>query len=182
MIVRKKLPLSFDPDALLSDYLSLSEEDYGDVYNPYLEPDTLYRAELIEPEFVPEMDRTPDFLPNDRLKKRPAFLGVFTAIKSPMELMRVHKLAPGASIRPHRDVGRSFEDGVFRIHVPIQTNAEVETIHNDEQVQMQPGECWYLNFDLQHEIHNHSNEWRAHLIMDCRRNAWWEDMLLLEEA
>lgn len=180
MIVRKKLPLFFEPDLLEADYERLTDNDYHDVYNPYLEPDTLYSAPLIEPEFVPAMDRAPDFSPNARLKTCSAFLTVFDAIKSPMELMRVHKLAPGASIRPHRDVGRSFEDGVFRIHVPITTNPEVETIHYGEQVHMRPGECWYLNFDLQHEIHNRSDQWRAHLIMDCRRNGWWEEML--EEA
>ena len=177
VLVRQKLPLRFDPAGLQADYASVDHEAYGDVYNPYLEPDTLYRLDLIEPEFVPEMDRTPDFLPNERLRSCPAFLEVFEAIKSPMELMRVHKLAPGASIRPHRDVGRSFEHGVFRIHVPIDTHPDVETIHNGDPVTMAAGECWYLNFDLQHEIHNRSDQWRAHLIMDCRRNSWWDAML-----
>lgn len=178
VIVRKKLPLQFDPEALAADFQSIPQDAYGDVYNSYLEPDTLYRVDLIDPEFVPEMDRTPEFFPTERLKACPAFLSVFNAIQSPMELMRVHTLAPGASIRPHRDVGRSFEEGVFRIHVPITTGPGVETIHNGDQVRMAAGECWYLNFDLQHEIHNRSDQWRAHLIMDCRRNAWWEAMML----
>lgn len=176
-LVRKKLPLYFDPAGLLADFQSIPHDQYGDVYNPYLESDTLFRFDLIEPEFVPEMDRTPEFKPNASLKSLPAFRTVFEAIKSPMELMRVHTLAPGASIRPHRDVGRSFEDGVFRIHVPITTNPEVETLHNEERVIMAPGECWYLNFDLRHEIHNRSDQWRAHLIMDCRRNEWWNEMM-----
>jgi len=176
-LVRKKLPMRFDPAGLLSDYNSIPHDQFGDVYNPYLEPDELFRLDLIEPEFVPEMDRAPDFKPNKHLRSLPAFLSVFEAIESPMELMRVHTLAPGASIRPHRDVGRSFEDGVFRIHVPITTFPEVETLHDGERITMAPGECWYLNFDLQHEIHNRSDQWRAHLIMDCRRNDWWDDLM-----
>ncbi|MEL6529564.1 MAG: aspartyl/asparaginyl beta-hydroxylase domain-containing protein [Pseudomonadota bacterium] len=174
---RKKLSLVFDPAGLQADYHSIPHGEFGDVYNPYLEPDTLFRFDLIEPEFVPAMDRTPDFKPNATLLRLPAFLEVFEAIESPMELMRVHTLAPGASIRPHRDVGRSFEEGVFRIHVPITTNPDVETLHDKESVSMQPGECWYLNFDLRHEIHNRSTEWRAHLIMDCRRNDWWDTLM-----
>ncbi|MDJ0644292.1 MAG: aspartyl/asparaginyl beta-hydroxylase domain-containing protein [Erythrobacter sp.] len=176
-IVRKRLPLSFDPAALAEDYRSVPRSAFGDVFNPYLEPDTLFRLDLIEPEFVPEMDRTPDFRPNDRLRACPAFLAVFEAIRSPMELMRVHTLAPGASIRPHRDVGRSFEQGIFRIHVPITTGSDVVTLHAGEPVVMGAGECWYLNFDLQHEIHNRSDQWRAHLIMDCRRNDWWDALM-----
>ena len=177
-LVRKKLPFRFEPARLQADFESIGRDEYSEVYNPYLEPDTLFRVDLIEPEFVPEMDRTPEFKPNVRLRTCSEFLVVFEAIESPMELMRVHNLAPWASIRPHRDVGSSFEDGVFRIHVPITTGPGVETIHNGEQVTMAPGECWYLNFDLQHEIHNCAPEWRAHLIMDCRRNAWWEDLML----
>ncbi len=176
-MVRQKLPLQFDPAGLVADLQSIPRDQYRDVYNPYLEPDTLFRFDLIEPEFVPKMDRTPDFKPNTSLKSLPAFLAVFEAIKSPMELMCVHTLAPGASIRPHRDVGRSFEEGVFRVHVPITTNPAVETLHNEERVTMAPGDCWYLNFDLRHEIHNRSDQWRAHLIMDCRRNEWWDEML-----
>ncbi len=178
VLVRQKLPLQFNPTGLQADYARIADSEYQDVYNPYLEPDTLFRVDLIEPEFVPAMDRTPEFYPNARLSSCPAFLEVFEAIESPMELMRVHKLAPGASIRPHRDVGSSFEEGVFRIHVPIDTHPDVETIHNGEPVELSAGECWYLNFDLQHEIHNRSDQWRAHLVMDCRRNAWWERQLL----
>lgn len=176
-IIRRKLPFRFDPGALAQDLKRIPDDAFGDVYNPYLEPDTLFRVELIEPEFVPAMDRTPEFLPNELLKSSPAFLDVFETIRSPMELMRVHTLAPGASIRPHRDVGRSFEQGVFRIHVPITSHPDVETHHNGERVSLQAGECWYLDFDLPHAIHNRSDEWRAHLIMDCRRNEWWDEVL-----
>lgn len=174
---RKKLPFTFDPAQLRADYEAIPRGEYTDVYNPFLEVNTLWRVDLAVPEFVPEMDRRPEFKPNELLLKSPEFLKVFETIESPVELYRVHELLSGAEIRKHRDVARNFETGVFRIHVPIVTDDEVITIHDGERVSMQPGECWYLDFDLYHEIQNNSTHARAHLIMDCVRNEWWEALL-----
>ena len=37
---------------------------------------------------------------------------------------------------------------------------------------MKEGECWYCNFDIQHEVYNRGKETRVHLIIDCIVNDW----------
>ena len=39
---------------------------------------------------------------------------------------RILKLESGAVIKPHFDHELGYEDGTFRIHIPIQTNSNVE--------------------------------------------------------
>lgn len=40
--------------------------------------------------------------------------------------MRLLSLAPGSYIREHTDNALVYEDGEMRIHIPVQTNPEVE--------------------------------------------------------
>ena len=42
---------------------------------------------------------------------------------------------------------------------------------------MLPGEVWYLDFDLPHEVSNTSDEGRVHLIIDCISNDWWDELM-----
>jgi len=166
-----RLPFTFDPEAILTDLSQFSKDDYYNVYNPFLEPDTLWAKHFIEPQLGPE--GFPVFHPNEALKNCPYLLLILETFQCEKETFRVHTLNAGASIRPHRDIGRGIEHGVFRIHIPVATNAQIETVLDGQQLSMQPGECWYCNFDLQHEIHNRSDQDRTHLIMDCLTNDWW---------
>ena len=171
-----KFTSSFDPEKLLNEVLQFSNEDYYPLSNPYLQADSLFGIHLIAPK--PRENAQEDhvlFAPNDRLKQSPYLLSVFNFFECEMETFRIHRLKAGASIQPHRDVGRNYENGVFRIHIPVQTSDSVKTILNGESIRMQPGECWYLNFDLMHEIRNESSSDRIHLILDCRLNDWWKD-------
>jgi hypothetical protein len=43
-------------------------------------------------------------------------------------------------------------------------------------VPMKMGECWHANFQLPHSVQNNSNEPRVHLIIDCKRNAWSDEL------
>ena len=177
MELAKKLPFTFDVEALTKEYHSIPESVYADLSGSYEKENRLFRLNLVEPEFVPEMDRAPEFLPIDLLKERPEMLRIYNTIQSPMETYRIHRMAPHKSIDLHRDVALSWDHGAFRIHVPIITNDKVEFLQQGKPVVMKPGECWYLNVDVEHEVHNRSDEWRIHLILDCRRNAWWEEVM-----
>jgi hypothetical protein len=42
---------------------------------------------------------------------------------------------------------------------------------------MQPGECWYLNFDLPHRVQNLGATDRVHLVVDCQVNDWLRAMI-----
>ena len=88
------------------------------------------------------------------------------------EAVRLLRLGPNSEIKEHVDNDTSYEDGFFRIHVPILTNSEVFFYVDKKRVPMKMGECWYANFQLPHSVENKSDEPRIHLTIDCIRNEW----------
>lgn len=169
-----KLPFKFDAEKIAEEIAQFSDKDYYFIYNPYVEVDTLKSKHLIEPKIGE--DDLPVFLPNDALKKCPYLMQILETFKCDKETFRIHSLAAGAEIRPHRDVCCSFEHGKIRLHIPVKTNSDVLLQVNDQTIPMKPGECWYCNFDIKHEVHNNSTEDRVHLIMDCLVNEWVKDI------
>jgi len=95
------------------------------------------------------------------------------------EAVRLLRLGPGSEIKEHVDNDTSYEDGFFRIHIPIITNEEVFFYVDKKQVPMKMGECWYANFQLPHSVENKSSEPRIHFTLDCIRNDW-SDKLFAE--
>lgn len=95
------------------------------------------------------------------------------------EAVRLLRLGPNSEIKEHVDNDTSYEDGFFRIHVPIITNSEVYFYVDKKRIQMEMGECWYANFQLPHSVENKSTEPRIHLTIDCIRNEW-SDKLFAE--
>ena len=57
-----------------------------------------------------------------------------------LESVRFLRLAAGSSIREHRDPGLSIEEGVFRLHVPVRTNPDVEFLVGGRLMTMAEGE------------------------------------------
>ena len=165
-----KLPLQFAPDVMKKELAQFSRKDYQDIYNPSVQLETLWLKHFIEPTLGP--DGLPVFLPNAALKKCPYLKAVYEMFLCQVETFRVHTLDPGASIQKHTNSGYSFEHGKVRLHIPVQTNDQVEIILNGEHIRMQPGECWYCNFHLEHEVRNNSKEPRIHIILDCIVNDW----------
>jgi hypothetical protein len=92
------------------------------------------------------------------------------------EAVRLLRLDPQSEIKEHTDNDTSYEDGFFRIHIPIITNPEVLFYVNKELVPMKMGECWYANFQLPHSVENRSFEPRVHLTIDCIRNTWSDEL------
>lgn len=92
------------------------------------------------------------------------------------ETVRLLRLDPQSQIKEHVDNDTSYEDGFFRIHIPIITNPEVLFYVNQELVPMKMGECWYANFQLPHSVENRSFEPRVHLTIDCIRNTWSDEL------
>lgn len=88
------------------------------------------------------------------------------------EAVRLLRLGPQSEIKEHVDYDISYEDGFFRIHVPIITNPDVLFYVDKQLVPMKMGECWYANFQRPHSVENNSNEARIHLTLDCIRNDW----------
>ena len=90
--------------------------------------------------------------------------------------MRLLSLSPNSYIKEHTDSDGGYEDGFFRIHIPIQTNDKVIFTVNKKPLPMREGECWYANFNKPHFVSNQGETDRIHLVIDCLRN-YWSDQL-----
>lgn len=170
-----KLPFKFDASKLLAEYQQIPKDAYHVVTNQYVTYDRLLSTHLIE--IKPEETREHYFTPTPELLKLPYLLEVYETFKCDKETFRVHKLLSNAEIKKHRDVGLNYENGSLRIHIPIITNPEIEMLVEGENIKMLPGEVWYLDFDLPHQVSNPSAEDRVHLINDCLSNEWWDDIM-----
>ncbi|MDX1461887.1 MAG: aspartyl/asparaginyl beta-hydroxylase domain-containing protein [Marinirhabdus sp.] len=85
---------------------------------------------------------------------------------------RLLRLEAGAFIKPHTDHALGYEDGSFRVHIPIATNPQVQFVLAGTQIRMQPGECWYTNVNHEHSVRNDGTTDRVHLVIDLKRNEW----------
>ena len=100
------------------------------------------------------------------------FKEVIDSFKCPILTARILRLGVGAQIKPHRDFELGYEDGSFRIHIPIVTNPDVQFILDGTQLKMLAGECWYTNVNFVHSVKNAGKTDRLHLVIDGARNAW----------
>lgn len=169
-----RLPFQFDTAQILQELAQFSQEDYYDIYNPSVTLETLWSKQFIEPHR--QENEQIVFQPNEALQRCPYLLSIFHQFECDKETFRVHTLEAGASIKAHRDIGYRLEDGKVRLHIPVQTNADVAILLEGEKVTMHPGECWYCNFHITHEVHNRSDQHRIHLIIDCLVNPWLESL------
>jgi hypothetical protein len=104
------------------------------------------------------------------------FKEVIASFLCEKETVRLMNLPPGALINTHIDHESGYEDGFFRIHVPVITNDKVHFILNDQIIIMQSGEVWYTNVNLPHSLVNNGQTNRVHLVIDCIRNRWSDEL------
>lgn len=94
--------------------------------------------------------------------------------------VRLLQLAVGAEIKPHKDNCLGYEDGSFRLHIPIITNSEVEFILDGNRIIMNEGECWYIDANFIHSVANRGTNDRIHLVIDGIRNDWTDQLFFAE--
>ncbi|GAA4757458.1 MULTISPECIES: aspartyl/asparaginyl beta-hydroxylase domain-containing protein [Flavobacterium] len=104
------------------------------------------------------------------------FKEVINQFKFQKTSVRLLRLSVGAEIKPHKDYCLGYEDGCFRIHIPIITNPEVEFILDNTRLIMNEGECWYINANFTHSVANRGKEDRIHLVIDGIRNEWTDNL------
>ena len=75
------------------------------------------------------------------------------------------KLEAGGSILTHRDAGKWLAE-CNRIHLPIQTNPDVEFLCGNTRMSMKRGVFYEINNIKRHGVCNKSTEDRVHLIID----------------
>jgi hypothetical protein len=111
----------------------------------------------------------------------PYFREVLDAFPCPQRAVRLLSLAPGSFIREHSDHTLDFDDGLVRIHVPIQTNDAVEFYVSGERLLMEEGRAYYLNVNLPHRVNNRGACARIHLVIDAEVNDWVRDIFARSE-
>lgn len=110
------------------------------------------------------------------MKECAYFKEVLDSFSFPILSVRLLRLEAGAEIKPHTDHELGYEDGQFRLHIPIVTNPDIEFILDGERLIMLPGECWYTNVNFVHSVANRGTEDRVHLVIDGERNAWTDEL------
>lgn len=180
MIESLKLPFSFDAAKLKSDLQKFAAEDWTPHFNTsYYEGDwsgiALRAAKDAHLPIYP--DPTAETYENTAMLTRCEYIPeVLENFKCEMETARFLRLGAGAKILEHKDYKLGFEDGVMRVHIPIETNPQVEFFLNGKLLQMREGEAWYLNFNLPHSVNNNGTNTRTHLIIDFTVNNWMRDI------
>jgi hypothetical protein len=112
------------------------------------------------------------FKDTDALKQCSYFKEVIDTFKCEKEAIRLMDLPAGRSVNTHTDLNCGYEDGVFRVHVPIITNESVCFTLDNHDLYMKYGEVWYTNVNLPHSVANEGQTNRVHLVIDCKRNEW----------
>lgn len=110
------------------------------------------------------------------MEKCPYFREVTATFNCPKTTVRLLRLGAGAEVMPHRDHSLGYEDGVFRIHIPVVTNPDVEFVLAGERIVMDEGTCWYIDANEEHSVKNGGKEDRIHLVIDCERNEWTNEL------
>lgn len=107
------------------------------------------------------------------------FIEILDSFHFEKAAVRLLNLSAGAQIKPHSDHCLGYEDGYFRLHIPIITNPDVIFILDDQRLIMNEGECWYINANFTHSVANNGAEDRIHLVIDGISNDW-SDRLFFE--
>lgn len=80
----------------------------------------------------------------------------------------ITRIPPGGRVLPHTDRGWHPERYNMKVYVPILTNPQCVNRVEDEYVVMNPGEAWYFDNTVEHEVINDGPTERITLIV-CMR-------------
>ncbi len=80
----------------------------------------------------------------------------------------ITKIPAGGHVLPHTDSGWHPEYYNTKIYVPILSNPQCVNRVEDERVTMAPGDAWYFNNTLEHEVINDGDSDRITLIICLR--------------
>lgn len=177
-----KLPLSFDRARLKSSLSEIEAGEWTPHFNTqYYEGDwsgvALRSTGGAVSKLYPDPSKTVTYADTPLLGRCDYFREVLETFKCSLEAVRLLRLGARSSIREHSDFDLGLRFGVVRLHVPIQTSAEIKFFVNDERVLMREGECWYLDLSLPHRVENNAEIDRIHLVIDCVVNDWVRSLI-----
>lgn len=176
-----KFPIQFDEERLVQDLSRVIEDKWIPHFNTggYVgnwKAISLYAKDGNEQNIFAHMPDNVSISETPLMKECLYFKEVLEYFKFPILSVRLLRLEVGAEIKPHTDHELGYEDGQFRLHIPIVTNPGIEFILNGERLTMLPGECWYTNVNLVHSVANRGTMDRVHLVIDGVRNEWTDEL------
>jgi hypothetical protein len=173
-----KLPFRFDVPGLVHDLATCTASEWKQHFNvaDYSGRWTSIALYSVSGNATDIHTHGDTFRPTALLSSCPYFTEVLGHFQCEKEAVRLLNLGPGSVIHEHRDRGLAYEYNAFRVHIPLHTNPGVDFIVGGKRMQMHAGECWYANFDLPHSVNNQSAEPRVHLVIDCIRNEWSDNL------
>ncbi len=181
-----RLPFTFSPEALKADLAMITQSDWiGHFVTANYEGDWSALALRIPSSSVGLHPVASLFShwgsegweDSELLPKTPSFREVLDSFECHLTSVRLMRLAPGSHIKEHCDPGLDLESGTVRLHVPVQTNDDVDFRLNDERISLSEGECWYLRLSEPHSIRNNGQTDRIHLVIDAEVNPWLEALI-----
>jgi quercetin dioxygenase-like cupin family protein len=181
-----KFPISFDVVKLKSDLSGIMSKNWVDHYNKNDYTGKWNSVALMSQDGKSDnifaLANGGDEMRNTEiLDSCPYFKEVLSSFHFEKTAVRLLQLAVGAEIKPHSDHCLGYEDGSFRLHIPVITNPDVEFILDGKRLIMNEGECWYIDANFTHSVANRGNRDRIHLVIDGIRNDW-TDALFYKEA
>ena len=171
-----KLPFSFDEERLSNDLDICLSENWKAHFNSQDYDGSWTSIALRSPtgktDDILTIAKENCYFDTPLLEKCPYFKKIIESFECEKETVRLLRLSAKSVVKEHNDFQLGYEYGVFRLHIPIKTSAEVLFSVGGNYIPMTAGECWYANFHLPHSVVNQSNFERIHLVIDCLRNNW----------
>src|ERR1051326_366465 len=182
MIASYRLPLDFDPQALKRDLDSISPDEWVPHFNTdYFDGQwtgvSLRSVDGSVKRLYTAPNESQSFSDSPLLDRCPHVRAALNLIRCPLRSVRFLKLAAGSIIREHRDYDLGFAFGQIRLHIPVTTNSETLFFLDAHRIEMNAGECWYLDLSLPHWVENRGPTDRIHLVIDCELNDWLRNLL-----
>ena len=176
-----KFPIQFDAERLVQDLSHVMEDKWIPHFNTggYVgnwNAISLYAKDGNEQNIFAHLPDNASISETPLMKECLYFKEVLDYFKFPILSVRLLRLEVGAEIKPHTDYELGYEDGQFRLHIPIVTNPDIEFMLAGERLTMLPGECWYTNVNFVHSVANRGAIDRVHLVIDGVRNEWTDAM------
>lgn len=179
-----KFPLFFDTERLKNDLSKIIDKNWTAHYNA-----RDYTGEWTSIALMSESGKSDQIyaspvseklVPTEILNSCTYFQEILDSLLFEKTAVRLLRLAVGAEVKPHSDNCLGYEDGCFRLHIPVITNSEVEFILDGNRLVMNEGECWYIDANFTHSVANRGKEDRIHLVIDGLRNAWTDELFFKE--
>jgi hypothetical protein len=177
-----RLPLRFDPVPLRREVDALEPDDWVPHFNTSCYEGDWSGAALrsvggVATQLYPDPATTLPFADTPLAARCPHMMAAVGSFHCPLMAVRLLRLGPGSRILEHRDHNLGYDDGEVRIHVPVSTNPLVAFRLDNDTVDMEPGEAWYLDLNLPHAVDNSGHTPRVHLVVDCVVDPWMRSLL-----